>query len=151
MARLPHKGTVRAIDFSPDGKLLLTGSWDKTARLWDPVSGAPIGPAMLHDAEVEVAAFHPDGKSFLTAGWDKRVRFWSVPATASGSEDHLRLWIEVLTCQELADGETLRLLDSRTWQLRRQRLFPLGGPPVSSAGMRSPPTAEKPPAAAHRE
>ena len=29
--------------FSPDGKRIVTASWDKTARLWDAETGKPIG------------------------------------------------------------------------------------------------------------
>jgi WD40 repeat protein len=32
---MTHQGGVRAVAFSPDGKTVLTGSSDKTARLWD--------------------------------------------------------------------------------------------------------------------
>lgn len=30
-----HTGMVFSVEFSPDGKMILTGSGDKTARLWD--------------------------------------------------------------------------------------------------------------------
>jgi len=29
-----HGGPINSVAFSPDGKMILTGSWDKTARLW---------------------------------------------------------------------------------------------------------------------
>jgi WD40 repeat protein len=29
-----HEGRINTVAFSPDGKMILTGSWDKTARLW---------------------------------------------------------------------------------------------------------------------
>ena len=30
-----HEGSINSIAFSPDGKMIITGSWDKTARLWE--------------------------------------------------------------------------------------------------------------------
>ncbi len=41
-------GQVLSVAFSPDGKTILTGSQDKTARLWDAATGRPIGPPMPH-------------------------------------------------------------------------------------------------------
>jgi WD40 repeat protein len=42
--------------FSPDGKRIVTASWDKTARLWDAVSGKPIGePLRGHESVVNSA------------------------------------------------------------------------------------------------
>jgi iron(II)-dependent oxidoreductase len=64
------------VDFSPDGKVILTGSIDGTARLWDAESGRPIGLPMRHDKPVRVACFSPDGKTILTGSADKTARLW---------------------------------------------------------------------------
>ena len=42
-----HKGVVTAVAFSPDGKTVLTGSWDGTARLWDVPPPAKDDPVRL--------------------------------------------------------------------------------------------------------
>ena len=63
--------------FSPDGKRIVTASFDKTARLWDAESGKQIGePLMGHTDAVRSAAFSPDGKRIVTASLDNTARLW---------------------------------------------------------------------------
>jgi WD40 repeat protein len=56
----------------------LTGSDDKTARLWDVATGQPKGPPLRHDGTVWAVAFSPDGRTALTGSWDKTARLWDV-------------------------------------------------------------------------
>ncbi len=63
--------------FSPDGKTVLTGSRDNTARLWSAADGSPVGPPMKHADSVDAVAFSPDGKTVLTGSRDKTARLWS--------------------------------------------------------------------------
>ena len=73
---LGHEDFVNYAAFSPDGKHIVTAS-DKTARVWDAVTGQPIGgPLKGHEREVNSAAFSPDGKRIVTASWDKTARVW---------------------------------------------------------------------------
>src|SRR5262249_50010673 len=58
---LRQQAKVHAAVFSPDGRRTLTASADKTARLWDAATGAPIGEPMRHEDEVVDAVFSPDG------------------------------------------------------------------------------------------
>jgi tetratricopeptide (TPR) repeat protein len=64
------------VAFSPDGKTVLTGSQDRTARLWNTGTGKPTGPPLLHPAAVDAVTFSPDGKTILTGSLDKMVRLW---------------------------------------------------------------------------
>jgi WD40 repeat protein len=68
---------VLSAAFSPDGKRILTASQDKTARLWDPETGKPIGaPLTGHAGGVLSATFSPDGRRIVTASEDATVRLW---------------------------------------------------------------------------
>ncbi len=53
--------------FSPDGARVVTASEDRTARLWDAATGAPLGAPMRHEEAVLSAAFSPDGTRVVTA------------------------------------------------------------------------------------
>jgi WD40 repeat protein len=74
-----HSRPVISVAFSPDGKRVLTGSFDKTARLWDAETGKEIRSFVGHTDTVVSVAFSPDGKRVLTGGsktalWDTEVR-----------------------------------------------------------------------------
>lgn len=71
-----HTQRVDAVAFSPDGRAVLTGSSDGTARLWNAQSGEPLGPPMVHDGSVNAVAFSPDGLTILTGSSDHTARLW---------------------------------------------------------------------------
>src|SRR5262245_28292315 len=73
---LRQEAKVHVAVFSPDGRRILTASADKTARVWDATTGAPIGEPMRHEDEVVDAAFSPDGGRIATASKDRTARLW---------------------------------------------------------------------------
>ena len=74
-----HTEIVSTVAFSPDGKQILTGSFDKTLRLWETATGKEIktfdGPAGHHDLVLSVA-FRPDGHILASGSADKTAKLW---------------------------------------------------------------------------
>jgi WD40 repeat protein len=73
---LGHSGVVYSVAVSPDGKRVLTGSGDNTAKLWDLATGRELRTFEGHTGQVTAVAFSPDGKQVLTGSRDKTARLW---------------------------------------------------------------------------
>ena len=83
---LRQEAEIHAVVFCPDGRRILTASADKTARLWDATTGAPVGEAMRHEDEVVAAVFSPDGAHIATASKDRTARLWNAATGKSLGE-----------------------------------------------------------------
>lgn len=83
--QLGHSSGVEAVVFSPDGRLLLTGSWDSTARLWETDTGRELRSFVGHSDRITSVAYSPDGRFILTGSKDATARLWDV---TSGKELH---------------------------------------------------------------
>jgi WD40 repeat protein len=71
-----HDGEVSCCAFSPDGTRIVTGSTDKTARLWDAATGALLKTLEGHTHVIYSCAFSPDGERIATASRDTTARLW---------------------------------------------------------------------------
>jgi Caspase domain/WD domain, G-beta repeat len=76
-----HSGWIKSMAFAPDGRTILTGSDDKTARLWDAATGREIRRLEGHGHQVTSVAFAPDGRTILTGA--DTARLWDA---ATGRE-----------------------------------------------------------------
>ena len=112
-----HKGDIWTFSFSPDRKILASGSNDATIRLWDAITGNEILTLSTYTNAVFAVAFSPDGK-ILAGG--------SVYDSQLGRSDLIRLW-------EIPSGRILATLAGHTSTVRVLRFSPDGKTLASSS------------------
>ena len=95
-----HSNRVMSVAFSPDGKTIVSGSADKTLKVWDagawaliplnatltPKTEPPLRVAAslelkaekqsAHSDFVRSVAFSPDGKTIVSGSGDKTLKVW---------------------------------------------------------------------------
>jgi WD40 repeat protein/serine/threonine protein kinase len=72
-----HNAAVYAVDVSPDGKWVVSGSKDTTVRLWEAATGRQVELYSGHKGAVLGVAFDPRGKRILSCG--DSIRVWDLP------------------------------------------------------------------------
>jgi len=73
-----HKSNIRSLDFSPDGRLLASGSLDGGVILWDVETGQPLETLLASNRLVLCVDFSPDGTQLATGSTDGTVIIWPV-------------------------------------------------------------------------
>jgi WD40 repeat protein len=71
-----HDDAVLDVGVSPDGRRVITGSSDRTARLWDAQTGRVAAVLRGHRNAVDGAVFSDDGRLALTWAQDGTARVW---------------------------------------------------------------------------
>ena len=69
---------MTSVAFSPDGRFALSGSWDKSLRLWELATGRCVRSCEGHTDFVRSVAFSPDGERVLSGSIDRALRLWQI-------------------------------------------------------------------------
>ena len=75
-----HAHDVNAVAVTPDGQHIISGSWDRTVKVWSVASKSLVSTCIGHDFIMAVAAM-PDGQRFLSGSADDTVRVWLLNGT----------------------------------------------------------------------
>jgi WD40 repeat protein len=71
-----HQADVNSVAFSPDGKLLASGSGDYTIKIWNLKDGNEIHHLTEHTRNITSVAFSPNGEILASASWDTTIKLW---------------------------------------------------------------------------
>jgi len=71
-----HDDRVRSVAFSPDGRLLASGSDDNKVKIWEVASGRLLHTLSGHGDWVRSVAFSPDGRLLASGSDDGTVKIW---------------------------------------------------------------------------
>ena len=117
-----HTGDISSIAYSPDGKLVASGSFDNTIKLWDVETGKELRTFYGHTGKVMSVAFSPDGKLLASGGSDFVIRLWDVSTGKqakvleyhSNSVNAVRFSPDGKTIVSGSDDQTVKIWDVAT-------------------------------------
>jgi len=131
-----HTSGIKSVSFSSDSHFILSGSYDKTLKLWNRETGECVRTFEGHKGSITSASITSDGKWIVSGSYDMTLRLWerdtgktirifeghTAPVSSlylspdhdfilSGSDDHtLKLWKTV-------SGRCIRTFDEHTSEI----------------------------------
>src|SRR5512145_3130965 len=75
--QIGHSSGITAVEFSPDGKYILTGSEDNSARLWDVATGR-LMQTFQDNEDIKFLAFLPGGEQIFSVNEKGNVCIWNI-------------------------------------------------------------------------
>jgi WD40 repeat protein len=103
-----HGHTARLTDasFSPNGRLIVTASADKTARVWEAATGRLLVVFEHHADLVSSARFSPDGKKVITSSDDRTAKIVNCDVCEASIDELLELAKHRVTREVPADQQS---------------------------------------------
>ena len=140
-----HKRSVKSISFSPDGKIMASGSYDTTIRLWSLPEGRYKKTLKGHRKSINSMDFSADGKLLASASRDNTARVWDVETGKhkkifKGHKDdvmHIALSPDGKTLASWGIDQILNIWDVETGKLKKsitEHIAPIGDISFSSVG-----------------
>ena len=101
---LVHEQTVDGVEFSADGRRIITSTKDNVVRVWDIATGCRVGPNYPHPNQVRQLMITPDGRLITTCADDWiRYRFFQ---PSDRPIDEISGAVRLLTAEEPAASRT---------------------------------------------
>uniref|UniRef100_A0A1I8PLP6 WD repeat-containing protein 37 n=2 Tax=Stomoxys calcitrans TaxID=35570 RepID=A0A1I8PLP6_STOCA len=119
-----HLSVVVAADWLPSMDQVITGSWDRTAILWDVETKEPLQPLSGHDHELTHVSAHPTQRLVVTASRDSTFRLWDFRDPIPGVSVFQGHTESVTSTVFSKDDKVVSGSDDRTvkvWELRNMR------------------------------
>ena len=73
-----HSYPVNSVAYSPNGTKIISGSDDKTVKIWDAITGICLKTLEGHSETVFSVAYSPDGTKIISGSHDTTVKIWGV-------------------------------------------------------------------------
>jgi WD40 repeat protein len=79
LANLPgHTGAIVTVAMAPHGRILATGSYDRTVKLWEVPTGKELGTLKGHGNIIRAVTYSHDGRTIASGCYDQTVKIWDV-------------------------------------------------------------------------
>jgi WD40 repeat protein len=73
---------VTSLAFTPDGRWLASGSWDKTVKIWDVETGHELQTLAGHNRPIYTVAFDSRGRWLAAGSQDGTIKLWQLGEAA---------------------------------------------------------------------
>ena len=128
-----HADNIKSVAYSPDGKYIASGSWDKTIKIWEAETGRLLRTLTGHAGDIYSVGYSLDGAYLASGSDDKTIRIWEVETgncikTLTGHTSYVRSvtysldgaylasgsWDKTIKIWEMTTGECIRTFEGHT-------------------------------------